>query len=209
MKKKNEKVTINFRVESSIRDIMNEQRGEITQVQYCTSLILLDKKHDLLSRFGDPADEKFPDDDFLQYAALVEKIKPIFDSLINAEQLQEKVDTILEYLNPPTAEAPPEVTADGVAPLGAVVTEGTVDSVQAAAIALAGKAVHVPANPRGLLPRNVLDPGVNKHALYAEIGLGQSNIDKMRANEVTEARQEIAERKKILENLGIGGNSEG
>lgn len=205
MAKKNDKVTINFRVESSIRDIMNEQRGKITQVQYCTSLILLDKKHNLLSRFGDPADEKFPDDDFLQYAALMEKIKPIFDSLINAEQLQEKVDDIIAYLNPPTAlEVLPEVTADDVAPLGDVVTEGTVDSIQAAAIAQAGNVVHVPANPIGLLPKNVLDPGVNKHALYAEIGLGQSNIDKMRANEVTEARQEMAERKKILENLGIG-----
>lgn len=209
---KQRKISVSLKLSPDQKGIFDDKRAEhdLTQQQYLLNLVLLDTKFGLITSLGEPTEDKFVDDDFAQFAARVEAIKPVFDSLINAEQLQEKLDSILTYLTPVTVEqedpvAPP-VTSEVVEPVGASVTEGQVDPVQQAAIDAAKPTL--PGNPAGLLPGNALNPPTNPHAVYAEIGLGQVNLEKMRQSQVSEARAEIAERKKILEGLGIGGDPE-
>ena len=213
---KRSKISVSLKLTPDQKEVFDKQREkyEYTQQRYLLSLVLLDGKFDLINRLGDPVDDKFLDDDFTQFSERVGVIKPLFDALINAEQLQKKVEAILKYLQPPEPQpeevtvknadpVEPAVTPDSVEPTGAPVTEGQLDQVQQEAIA-AAKPV-LPGNPAGLLPGNALNPPVNKHAIYAEIGLGQVNLDKMRTDQFAETRAEMAERKKILEGLGIGG----
>lgn len=206
------KSSVSLKLDPDQKKIFDKQREkyEYTQQHYLLSLVLLDGKFGLIEKLGDPTEDKFVDDDFIQFADRVEIIKPLFDELINAEQLQDKVNMLLQGLQPVTVAqgdpVEPTVTLKVVEPVGAPVTEGQLDSVQQAAIAAADHS-GLPGNPAGLLPTQALSPPVNPHAVLAEIGLGQINLDKMRANQVAETRAEMAERKQILANLGIGGES--
>lgn len=199
------KISVSLKLDPDQKKIFDELRAkhDSTQQQYLVTLVMLDGKFDLISMLGDPVEDKFPDDDFVQFAERVKTIKPLFDELINAEELPQKIDAFMQYLNP----AP--VTTEEVAPEQSSVTDqGAVDPVQAAAIAQAGQTPSsTPGNVSGLLPSNILNPPINKHALYAEIGMGQDKLDRMRTNQLKEAQQELAERKRILSDIG-GENDE-
>ena len=212
---RSEKTSVSMKIDSDIKAQFDLNRGELSQVYYLSALILLDNQFGLFAKFGDPTESKFPDDDFAEFLKRVEIIKPLLENLINAEYLQDKVDTILTYLNEidqasvtpneldPSGES---ITSPDVEPATSFVTEGAVDAVQAEAIAIGKQAVVPPGNPSSLLPGNTLLPPPNPHLSYAQAKVAEiGGPEEMRRNQIQEAREEQEERRKILENLGIKG----
>ena len=90
---KQKKITVSLKLDPDQKKVFDKQREKhgYTQQRYLLSLVLLDRKFDLINRLGDPVDDKFLDDDFAQFSERVGIIKPLFEELINAEQLHERL----------------------------------------------------------------------------------------------------------------------